>query len=206
MTKSRSSMKTGICTVTLGSGPAQGRGGCPLKVTEFSSTRRMLPSRHSRERTMTRQGNSIISSDSGVITISTPKIALQPTVIGETFIYSRHSRKRAMTRQGDHISSSDSSMITISKAKTALHCALLAERHLYHERSTCIQQDLCIMSGPALWAHCRLMGYHQRVGPSLQLGLRHIKSMRRDVRAFNAVRGGKITSLYCCPGQLGWSL
>ncbi len=76
MTKSRSSMKTGICTVTLGRGPCHGGDSLPLKVTEFSSTRLTLPNRHSMERTMTRQGNSMMSSESGVMSMSTANTAL----------------------------------------------------------------------------------------------------------------------------------
>lgn len=76
MTKSRSSINTGICTVTLGRRPCHGWGSLPLKVTEFSSTRLTLPNRHSMERTMTRQGNTMMSSDSGVMTMSTANTAL----------------------------------------------------------------------------------------------------------------------------------
>ena len=76
MTKSRSSMKTGICTVTLGRGPCHGGGSLPLKVTEFSSTRLTLPNRHSTDRTMTRQGNTMMRSESGVMRMSTTKTAL----------------------------------------------------------------------------------------------------------------------------------
>ena len=79
MTKPKSSIKTGICTVTLGRGPCQGWGFLPLKVTEFSSTRLTLPNRHNMDRTMTRQGKSMMSSESGVMTMSTESTALHGT-------------------------------------------------------------------------------------------------------------------------------
>ena len=76
ITKSRSSMKTGICMVTLGRGPRHGWGSLPLKVTEFSSTRLTLPTKHSMDRTMTRQGKSMLSSETGVMTTSTANTTL----------------------------------------------------------------------------------------------------------------------------------
>lgn len=79
MTKSRSSMYTGICTVTLGSGPLcavfPGR---PEYVMELVSALRTEPSRHRAERTMTRQGNSMTTRNRGVVVSSTPNTILQP--------------------------------------------------------------------------------------------------------------------------------
>lgn len=77
MTKSRSSMKTGICTVTRGSGPGRGRPGRPEYVAELDSARRTEPSRHSAERTMTKQGNSITTRNSGVVQTSTENTILR---------------------------------------------------------------------------------------------------------------------------------
>ena len=81
MTKSRSSMKTGICTVTLGRGPSQGGGARPLYVAEFCSTRSTLPNRHSMDRTMTRQGNSMMKTETGVMTKRAGKIPLHACLL-----------------------------------------------------------------------------------------------------------------------------
>jgi hypothetical protein len=81
MTKSRSSMKTGICTVTLGRGPCQGGGVRPLYVAEFCSTRSTPPNRHSMDRTMTRQGNSMMKTETGVMTTRAAKIPLHACLL-----------------------------------------------------------------------------------------------------------------------------
>ena len=72
-------MYTGICTVTRGSSPLcvtfPGR---PEYVTELVSALRTDPSRHRTERTMTRQGNSITTRNSGVVVSNAPNTILQP--------------------------------------------------------------------------------------------------------------------------------